>query len=237
MKCLFAWLLLTALSVAALAQSGFQPGRLETEHLVNPLGTDAAHPRFSWTSGPTTDGTHTGSPSITGTRTAGTIVVGTDSASVAAGRGDTWRHGIQAGEQSLVVYAGPALQPFIRYWWTIRDGSGGPGPIAHFETGMLDQANWRGSWITDTRDIRTKPAAYFRHAFQLQSKTVVAARVYIAAAGLYELSINGHHIGDRVLDPMYTRFDPPQPLRHLRRNRRPAKRGQQHRCPPGQWLV
>src|SRR5699024_3907801 len=33
------------------------------------------------------------------------------------------------------------------------------------------------------------------------------ARVYIATAGLHELSINGEKIGDHFLDPMYTRFD------------------------------
>ncbi|MDR2234411.1 MAG: glycoside hydrolase family 78 protein, partial [Tannerella sp.] len=33
------------------------------------------------------------------------------------------------------------------------------------------------------------------------------ARAYIAAAGLYELYINGEKIGNHRLDPMYTRFD------------------------------
>ncbi len=71
---------------------------------------------------------------------------------------------------------------------------------------MMDQVNWKGSWITDTKDIRLKPAAYFRHGFRVDKK-VVSARVYLAAAGLYELSINGRRVGDHLLDPMYTRFD------------------------------
>ena len=34
-----------------------------------------------------------------------------------------------------------------------------------------------------------------------------SARAYVAAAGLYELHINGRKVGDHRLDPMYTRFD------------------------------
>ena len=39
------------------------------------------------------------------------------------------------------------------------------------------------------------------------SKKISSARAYIAAAGLYELYMNGAQIGDHRLDPMYTRFD------------------------------
>src|SRR6185437_1423668 len=39
------------------------------------------------------------------------------------------------------------------------------------------------------------------------NKEIASARVYIAVAGLYELSINGERVGDHMLDPMYTRFD------------------------------
>jgi len=113
----------------------------------------------------------------------------------------------------LVTYNGPALKPFTRYYWSVipYDHEGRIHNIrrmtvAWFETGMMEQANWKGSWVTDTRDIKLKPAAYFRHGFQVE-KQIKSARVYIAAAGLYELSINGHRIGDHVLDPMYTRFD------------------------------
>ncbi|HBF95720.1 MAG TPA: alpha-rhamnosidase, partial [Porphyromonadaceae bacterium] len=75
-----------------------------------------------------------------------------------------------------------------------------------FETGMMGQLSWKGKWITDTYDFNVKPAAYFRRAFKTD-KTIKSARVYIAAAGLYELSINGKRIGDHRLDPTYTRFD------------------------------
>ncbi|MDZ7608371.1 MAG: alpha-L-rhamnosidase N-terminal domain-containing protein [Cyclobacteriaceae bacterium] len=77
---------------------------------------------------------------------------------------------------------------------------------ASFETGMMDMANWKGDWINDTRDIDLKPAPYFRKEFET-TKKLRSARAYVAAAGLYELSINGQRIGDHRLDPMYTRYD------------------------------
>ena len=155
--------------------------RLQTEHLTNPIGLDAAHPRFSWVGGE------------------GVVIVGTDSAAVAQGRGVLWQSAKVGG---VISYNGPALHPFTRYYWAVANRSA----IASFETGMMDQKNWLGSWITDTKDISLKPAAYFRHRFFLRG-AVRSARVYLAAAGLYELHINGQKIGDHVLDPMYTRFD------------------------------
>lgn len=138
------------------------------------------------------------------------IVVGNDSASVATGQGSMWDTGQVQSPVMLVHYAGRDLQPFTTYYWavTITDDEGNTfsSPAAHFETGMMNQSNWRGSWIDDARRIDYLPAPYFRKAFSLK-KDVKSARIYIAAAGLYELSVNGQRIGDHMLDPLYTRFD------------------------------
>ena len=138
------------------------------------------------------------------------IVVGNDSASVATGQGSMWDTGQVQSPAMLVHYAGRDLQPFTTYYWavTITDDEGNTfsSPAAHFETGMMNQSNWRGSWIDDARRIDYLPAPYFRKAFSLK-KDVKSARIYIAAAGLYELSVNGQRIGDHMLDPLYTRFD------------------------------
>jgi alpha-L-rhamnosidase len=177
----------------------FAQADLQTEHLTNPLGIDVPHPRLSWAAAP-------------GTKPIAYIVdVGTDSAAISMGHGAAWVAPSETAQ--LVRYDVPALKPFTRYYWSVipydRDGrihNIRRMAVAWFETGMMEQANWKGSWITDTRDIRLKPAAYFRHAFQV-SRQIKSARVYIAAAGLYELSINGQRVGDHILDPMYTRFD------------------------------
>src|ERR1700722_16686391 len=162
---------------------------METEHLSNPLGIDAAHPRFSWVLG----------TAFEKRRQLGyEVVVGTDSAAVAAGKGNIWNSGRHAGELQLMNYAGTALEPFTRYYWGLQvwDSTNLKyrSLVAWFETGMMDQKNWKGAWITDKKDIKVKPAAYFRHDFRL-GKEIVSARVYIAAAGLYELTINGKRVG------------------------------------------
>lgn len=109
-----------------------------------------------------------------------------------------------------VQYNGESLKPFTRYYWqvSIKDNLNRwtLSPIDSFETGMLDENNWQGKWISDNIDLNLKPAPYFRKGFKLE-KTVRSARVYIAVAGLYELTLNGKRVGDHILDPMFTRFD------------------------------
>jgi alpha-L-rhamnosidase len=174
---------------------------LQTEHLSNPLGIDELNPRLSWQIKEYDKATH---------QTAWALAVGKDSVSVAAGHGKIWQSPKRQSNAQFIRYQGPDLQPFTRYYWSVttwdQNDSAIQGPVASFEMGMIDQHNWQANWITDTKDIHLKPAAYFRHNFSL-NKRVISARVYIAVAGLYELYINGQRIGDHILDPMYTRFD------------------------------
>ena len=197
MKRLIIWLLVGHLPCWLLAQTTPSVVNLQTEHLVNPLGIDEGRPRLSW-------------QCIGVSQSAYGLAVGTDSTAVALGDGSSgWQSGRRVGGEQLVTYSGPSLRPFTRYYWAVRvwDKNGGARKaMSWFETGMMEQKNWTGSWVTDTKDIHVKPAAYFRHAFRVDKKEV-SARVYVAAAGLYELSINGRRVGDHVLDPMYTRFD------------------------------
>ena len=176
------------------------PVELTTEHLSNPIGIDAEHPRFSW---------HIDDPGKTSQPVSYTLLVGTDSTAITRGEAGQWQHQGQ-DDSAIHVYAGKPLKPFTKYFCQVRLATGKgqtlTSPVASFETGMMQQGNWQGSWIGDTRDIRLKPAAYFRKGFNLDKK-IISARVYIAAAGLYELSINGRRVGDHMLDPMYTRFD------------------------------
>jgi alpha-L-rhamnosidase len=178
-----------------------RPVALKCEYLVNPIGIDAAHPRFTWR----LEDKRTGAKE-TGIR----IIVGTDSVHVSKGTGNCWQVS-KDGNTQLEMYAGTPLQPFTRYYWTVQvvDKDGQPSAFAqvnHFETGMMHMANWKGAWISDSRDIKQKQAPYFRKIVNT-SKKIQSARAYIAVAGLYELYINGQKISDHRLDPMYTRFD------------------------------
>lgn len=172
---------------------------LKCEHLRNPLGIDAKNPRFSWQMTNEANGTK---------QAAYQIIVGTDEHFLA--EGIIWNSGKIGKEENLVIYAGPALMPFTKYFWGVQvwdnHGSEAVSDVSTFETGMMEMRNWKGSWITDTREIAVKPAPYFRKEFRTEKK-IKSARAYVAAAGLFELSINGKKIGDHKLDPTYTRFD------------------------------
>ena len=175
---------------------------LRCEYLKNPLGIDSENPRLTWILESGTSGS-----AVIMSR----IVTGTDREEVSVGQGHIQTFGTVSSSGNLVKYAGPALEPFTRYYWSasVMDGSGewsDWSSVAYFETGMMDQGNWKGQWITDTHDYNLKPAPYFRKEFTIE-KDIESARVYIAVAGLYELYVNGERIGNHRLDPMYTRFD------------------------------
>ncbi|MCD6355469.1 MAG: family 78 glycoside hydrolase catalytic domain [Prolixibacteraceae bacterium] len=175
---------------------------LKCEYLKNPIGIDAANPRLTWQIKFADAGT---------SQAAFQIFVGTDSTDIANGKGNIWESGEVKSSSIPVIYTGEKLHPFTRYFWSVKikdnDGCWSPlSEVASFETGMMKQEDWKGSWITDTYDYNLKPAPYFRKEFKVEKK-IKSARVYIAVAGLYELYLNGEKVGDHRLDPMYTRFD------------------------------
>jgi len=183
-----------------------QPVDLRCEHLTNPLGIDAPAPRLSWM----LDDVRYGA-----VQQAYRIIVGTDSAAVAGAQGNMWDTRQVSSDRMLSVYQGQTLQPFTKYYWQVRlwdkDHAELKSAVASFETGMMRIDNWKGAWISDGhglngKSINVKPAPYFRKEFTA-TKKIRSARAYIAAAGLYELYINGEKVGNHRLDPMYTRFD------------------------------
>jgi len=143
-------------------------------------------------------------------QTAYQVIIDTDSTAINEGKGNVWHTQKINSDAMLVTYAGKKLNPFTRYYWKIniwdKDDKMASSPIESFETGMMDIKNWQGAWISDRNSIDYKPAPYFRKKVNINKK-IKTARVYIAAAGLYELYINGEKIGNHRLDPMYTRFD------------------------------
>jgi len=173
---------------------------LKTEYLTNPIGLDNPNPRFTW---------QMQDNSQNAKQSAYRILVDTDSAALLNGKATQWNTGWKQSDLSLVTYSGQLLKPFTKYFWRLDITNGNKkmiSKISGFEMGMMQMANWQGAWISDTENVKLKPAPYFRHTFTT-GKKVKSARAYIAAAGLYELSINGKKIGNHRMDPMYTRFD------------------------------
>lgn len=201
-KAIYLWAALSFLIVNNLTANPIAKVKnLQCEYLVNPLGIDSPQPRLSWQLNDSREGAM---------QVAYQIVVGTDSLGVEKNVGGSWQPVKAAAADMRITYQGKALQPFTKYYWKISvwedNGKVITSSIASFETGMMDKANWKGSWISDDKGIAFKPAPYFRNVFST-AKKIRSARAYIAAAGLYELYINGQKIGNHRLDPMYTRFD------------------------------
>ncbi len=196
------FLIFFSISTILQAQTGqTSVNDLRCEYMQNPLGVDSSNPRFSWKLEDNTPGT---------SQEAYQIFVSTDSAKVADGFGDSWNSGKTISSSILTQYNGEELQPFTKYFWTVavwnNRGERKLSSVASFETGMMGIGNWTGAWISDDKDIREKAAPYFRKEFKAEKK-IKSARAYVAAAGLYELYLNGKKVGDHVLDPIYTRFD------------------------------
>ena len=175
---------------------------LKTEYLINPLGLDEKSPRLKW---------KIKDPRKGAKQKAYEIIVGIDSTDVMLGKGSHWNSGKISSDKQLVVYDGKPLEAYQKYYWSVKIWNQDNNQIsclnpAHFEMGMMKAENWKGSWISDSRDIQKKEAPYFRKEFEIKKK-IKKARAYVAAAGLYELYLNGQRVGDHRLDPTYTRFD------------------------------
>ncbi len=174
---------------------------LQCEYLSDPLGIDEPNPRLTW---------KFSDKNSTKTSASFQVLVSEDSVNLEKGKGIIWTSTFTA-PVNFLRYKGSALKPFTRYFWRLYSIDGNKkmkavSPLAFFETGMMKMENWKGTWISDNIDIHLKPAPYFRTSFETRKK-IKSARAYIAAAGLYELSINGSRIGNHRLDPVYTRFD------------------------------
>lgn len=160
------------------------PVNLRTEYLTEPLGLDTSSPRFTWE--------YSG-----------------EEVGFAASRNEVR---IGTSPDALQPYVkGMTLQPHTRYYWnvTVWDADGRPcatSETASFETAKMKAADWSARWITDSKDKETEPAPMFRKSFAVD-KEVKQARAYIAAAGYYDLFVNGERVGENYLDPGYTHFD------------------------------
>ncbi|PWU15122.1 MAG: alpha-rhamnosidase [Verrucomicrobia bacterium] len=177
--------------------------RLRCEYLENPLGIDAAKPRLSWI---------VDSRERAQVQTAYQILVASSDAKLKEDKGDLWDSGKVASDRTLYVpYGGKALGSTQRCVWKVRvwDRDGKVSTYstpAFWEMGLLNPQDWRGKWIGRTADTNSSPAPLLRRTFGVDDE-IKRARVYICGLGYYELHINGHKIGDHLLDPGYTRYD------------------------------
>ena len=114
-----------------------------------------------------------------------------------------WDSGEVKSSQSVNVrYEGETLESSTAYRGTLQvqdlAGAWTEPEEATFETGILDPALWKATWICGGNLLRKE--------FCLK-KAVKESRVYISGLGYYELRMNGQKVGDHVLDPAWTDFE------------------------------
>ena len=184
------------------------PNDLRCEYFKNPLGVDTMTPRLSW---------KLHSDQRSQRQSAYQVLVAGNPNLLAQDKADLWDSGRVCSEQSVhVEYAGQPLHSRQRCYWKVRvwDQEGRVGSysdVAHWEMGLLDEDDWAAQWIGapqfPPRSVEgVCRAPLLRKAFSIQPD-IESARVYICGLGYYDLYVNGTPIGDRRLDPTFTRYD------------------------------
>jgi alpha-L-rhamnosidase len=150
--------------LTASAQST-KPVKLQCESLFTPLGMDVKKPVLSWKIEDSRPGAR---------QTAYQIQVASTAESLARGKADVWDSGRVESENSRSVpYGGAALEPSKRYYWRVviwdQDGkASAPSEPSWWETGLLDQENWKAEWIgyeeSELRQVRQSGAVWITNA-------------------------------------------------------------------------
>lgn len=166
------------------------------ENLVNPIGIDAAQPRFSWQLSGTQRNIH---------QTAYEL-------KVSNGNDVLWSSGKVVSDQSVMIeYAGKKLSSNTKYNWKVRvwdaAGKASAWNNGFFQTAFLQSSDWKAKWITPgyKEDSLYRPSPLMRKEFS-NNKKLVSATAYITAHGMYEARINGQRVGDAYLTPGWTSY-------------------------------
>jgi len=186
---------------------------LRCEYLVDPLGIDEARPRLSWLLESTEPGRRDE------VQTAYHVIVGSEPHT-----NDVWDSGRVASDRTnQIEYEGPPLRSGQTCWWAVQvwDGEDRPStwsPPASWEMGLLDPADWVGTWIAPPAPLRqavatdivlpgwsAPPAVHLRRRFTLPAGAR-RARVYATARGVYELHVNDQRVSDDVFAPGWTDY-------------------------------
>jgi alpha-L-rhamnosidase len=179
---------------------------LRTEYKINPLGIDAAQPRFSW---------EIVSGKRNFTQKAFQIRASKLEKDLLEGKNLMWDSGkILSDKSSQVVYNGMALKSGQRVYWQVKiwakDGSeSGWSKASFWEMGLLNVSDWQAEWIEPQlkeNENNYNPCPLLRNEFEI-SKSVKSARAYVTSHGLYEFHINGDKVGNQLFTPGWTSYN------------------------------
>lgn len=181
------------------ARSDLQLQSLTADRQTQPLSIDTPSPSFAWVV--------VNAPRDT-TPQGYRIEVARSAAALAADRPDIWDSGRIAGVASFdIPYAGPPLAPSSRYYWKViaHTSAGDASAASWFETGPSLQQWSRAQWIGKPPG-GTLAAPLLRHVFTVKSG-LESARLYVAAGGYADVTINAKPASDAVLSPDFTNYD------------------------------
>ena len=177
---------------------------LRCEYLQNPLGLDESHPRLSWR----VESSERGEK-----QTAYEILVASELSRLDLP--NLWDSDKVTNSQTInIVYAGKPLASRRRCFWKVKvwNQDGQPSEwseAAKWTMGLLKPDDWKADYITfrDTSPISKSPSPLTlppAHQYRKQftaAKPIRRATVYATALGIYELNLNNHRVGRRLLYP------------------------------------
>lgn len=198
---------------------------LRCEYSFNPLGVDVASPHFSWT----VKSSQRGQKQV-----AYQVLVATRYEDLEQNRGDAWDSGkVESAQSAHIRYEGTPLESNRTYFWKVRlwvrtGKASDYSEFGKFSTALLKSEDWEAKWIGRGLSREPRGSRGFFSALPEETGEGVAVdiderstllrkeitfdkstrrvRVYICGIGLYELSINGKRIGDKVLNPAKTHY-------------------------------
>lgn len=191
------------------------PVNLRCEYEKEPLGVQQEKPLFSWNwqAVPPSGGTGACRLRAGGYQTAYQIAAASEKEYLLEGTYDIWDSGkVYSGQCTGISYGGVPLKSGQRVHWKVRiwddTGEVSPSPYSDaswFEMGLLNPNDWKGKWLSFLGGMIGN-GMLMRYSFEIPPKEIVRARIYIGCAGYYELHMNGHKIGDKLLDPAPTDY-------------------------------
>jgi len=189
------------------------PTYLRCEYLVDPIGIEETHPRFSWVDT---------SPERDAHQVAYRVVVSSSLSLLKKGKGDLWDSGkVMSDQTAQIEYSGKPLQSRQHaYWkvtvWNLYQQSNSSSP-AQFELGLINKSDWKGQWIGlkksgansltgdgaswiwypegDLNAGMPSGSIYVHKVLDVKSASIKSAQIAIAADDHFELTINGKVVG------------------------------------------
>lgn len=197
---IFFLLLAVFFTQTSFGNTEYTPMGLQCEYLSDPLGVDTPYPRFSWK----ISSSHRGI-----VQESYRIIVSESLSGVKSMEGNLWDSGkIYSNETVNIKYKGTSLESNKKYYWRVGVWTS-PDKLewsepATFQTGIMDQSEWKAQWITPQEEI-VDESPLLRKEFQV-GKKIKEAYAYVSSCGFYEFYLNGEKVGDHVLEPGITDY-------------------------------